>query len=326
MGISRTRKYAPRKPRKERSLTVTIASLAVLALAAVGLSGVALLSQDNGDSLAGGGVSATTASADAGGDASPDNDAPATDETADSGLASVEVADRILAVSDDPDRLLRAEGIECGAGTPQVEVSADGGGTWNPADLSTLEISGVRQLQFGEAGRAQLAFVDGQCGLQFARSYVYGGAWEAGPGAGGIWTLGTDADEGEAVVSGQEVDAPCTVVGISGANDIGIVLCDDATVAVSEDGGQTWGDTVAVPGARAVASDGESFDVITTETDDCAGVAARPFDGSELGELGDCADTDAVQDQIAASTGGGSLYVWTGDDMLRSDDRGSTWG
>jgi hypothetical protein len=322
------RKYAPRKPRKESSPTTTVAILAVLGLVTVGLSGFALFSQgDDGSSSNGGDQVSAASTTPAGSRSSSDgDDTKSTDDGADKAEPRSAVrSDRLMAVSDDPERLLRAQGVECGAGDPTLEVSADGGQTWTQADTSMLEMAGVRQIQFGEGGRAQLAFVDQQCGLQFARSYVYGGAWEAGPGAGGIWTLSPEDDVEGLVVSGEEVEAPCTVVGTSGASERGIILCDDGTVAVSDDSGQSWSDTIAVDGAQAVASGADDFLVVSQDTDDCAGVSVRSFDGDELGDSGECKDVEIEPDQIAASVGAGSLYVWANDETLRSDDLGESW-
>jgi hypothetical protein len=322
------RKYAPRKPRKESSPTTTVAILAVLGLVTVGLSGFALFSQgDDGSSSNGGDQVSAASTTPAGSRSSSDgDDTKSTDDGADKAEPRSAVrSDRLMAVSDDPERLLRAQGVECGAGDPTLEVSADGGQTWTQADTSMLEMAGVRQIQFGEGGRAQLAFVDQQCGLQFARSYVHGGAWEAGPGAGGIWTLSPEDDVEGLVVSGEEVEAPCTVVGTSGASERGIILCDDGTVAVSDDSGQSWSDTIAVDGAQAVASGADDFLVVSQDTDECAGVSVRSFDGDELGDSGECKDVEIEPDQIAASVGAGSLYVWANDETLRSDDLGESW-
>lgn len=329
MSSVKPRKYAPRKPRREHPRSLTVASLGALALAAIGLSGAALLTQDDNDApseAAGDAVTTASSSNSASGDA--ENGTEPKEEAAESPAAesgSAVLSERFLAVSDDPERLMRAEGLGCGAGNASIEVSSDGGSTWNPADTSALEMSGVRGLQFGESGRAQLAYVDGACALQQAQSYVYGGAWETGSNAGEIWTLGEDPEDSGLAISGAEVEAPCTVVDVAGTADAGIVLCDDATVTTSDDGGESWTDPVAVPGAQTVAADGDTFSVVSLMSNDCAGVSARTIDGTDVSESGTCSDIEVSDGQIAASVASSSLYVWVEDQTLRSDDRGLTW-
>lgn len=320
------RNYALRKPRRERSTNVTIATLLVLALVTAGLSLAALFSRrDENFATGNGDRDSTTATKhwDAETDSSEEVEPTGGATEAVPGLA--EPSDRLLAVSDDPERLLRAQGTECGAGSLTIEVSTDGGQTWTESDTSMLELSAVRQIKFGEGGRAQLAFLDQQCELKFADSFVYGGAWEAGANTAGIWTLGMDETAPALLVSGEEVDAPCAVVGTYGVEDTGIVLCDDGSVSISQDGGQSWTKKIAVPGARAVTAEAGQFVVVTSATEDCTGMSVRSIDGDKLTDIGECTDVPAQPEEIAVSAMAGTLFVWADDQILRSDDFGQTW-
>lgn len=323
--MKKPHKYAPRKNYKERSTAATIASLSALGLLTVGLSGFALFTHDRAGT-------STASETDGGADSvkQPDREpymgVESERSTNDDGTEEVAFpADRLIAVSTDPERVLRAEAAECGADEPSIDVSADGGQTWTPADTSTLELSGIRQLGFGNNGIAHLAFVNQQCEMQFAQSYVYGGAWEPSSDARGTWTLTEEYGENEILIAGTAVDTPCPTVSVSGLGNHGIILCDNSSASVTDDAGKTWGDLISVPAAQAVAQVDEEPIIATLDDAGCAGISVKSVSRKKVEDRGSCAEVDADVGQVAVAGSGTNLIVWAGEEIIRSDDSGATW-
>lgn len=325
VSSEKSRKYTPRRTRRERPHSLTVASLGALAVVAIGLSSVALMKQADNDSPAEGtGDSVTTQSTPTNTKSNSGHGEEPVDDSTNMSEA-VQISERFLAVGDDPNRLVRAEGIECGGAAASIEVTSDAGVTWSSADTSTIEVSGIRALQFGEGGRTQLAFVDESCTLHHAQSYVYGGAWETISNASDVWTLGENPESHDIIVSGSRVKAPCVPIDLANAGESGIVLCKNATVATSNDGGASWSDPVPVDGAKAVTADSDHFDVVSVNSEECAGISARRLAGKEPDAPGSCMETTVEDAQIAAASRNEVLYVWVGDAVMQSNDRGETW-
>lgn len=299
-----------------------IALLSALAIVAGGLSGAALLSQ--------GAETDPQSEGQAGPDENPPSPASGgaenrpTDRHARKSGDEV-ASERLLAVSSDPSRLIRAEGTSCNDDGTVVEVSSDRGETWLEADISEPDVSGVKAIHFGEAGSAQLAYVDAQCEMQFAKSYVYGAAWESVLGADGLWALVRDEGDSEISLSGGRVESPCQAVDISGFGERASLLCENSTATHSEDSGDSWSNPIEVPGAVAVVAESSATFVVRLSTEDCQGVSVQHVEDDSAGEVGACAEGDYEPSRLATASGGGELYVWAGDDVLRSIDGGSTW-
>lgn len=234
-------------------------------------------------------------------------------------------AERFLAVSDDSLSLVRAESSGCGTDEVAIEVSDDNANTWTPAEYSDISVMGIRQLSFGNGGHVQLTYSDQDCELQTARSYVYGRAWEEGALIPGVWSSDEELAPNQFLVGEHVAEAPCNAKKVSGAADRGMVLCDDDTVASSEDGGETWSSLVRAPGARSIVSTSDRFVIVAVGESGCTGVTAREFDGVTVGPEGECGVSDPDVGEVATAYGGGRLFVWAGDEIVKSDDDGATW-
>lgn len=319
MGILTSRKYAPRRPRREPSKRVTVALLTALAVAAAVLSGLALLTQnERGPTTDGNSIEMSTpAPVSSEQNTSNRGETSTTDDAigAPAGGTAVQ-STRVLSVSDDPNRLVRAEGNECGTESVLLQTSSDGGKTWNTADTSSIDVDAIRHLQFANGGRVQLAYMDYECSLQYARSFVYGGAWENYPGGEGVWFIDYDEKSNELLMNEAPVETPCEPTRVSGIAETGAVLCKDESVVLSNDGGKTWAPPVLVPGAIDISLDGNSVYVVSLNGGECEGLNIRRMDDGASGDPIHCEAGAFQPSEVVSAVRGGSLYIWAEDEVF----------
>lgn len=314
---------APRQAKRPdhgpRSRALTIMLIALLAIAAFSLTILAVLAQRPGEAPR---QPEQPPMFETPQTAPP----PATEEPPAEALPPAAVApQRVLAVGAEPGHLLRSTAGACGADPSAMQVSFDQGESWDDASLNDLPGAIVRQVDASDGAIARLAYLDEACALQFARSYVGGTDWEPDTAAGAsLWYIGHDPSAEVQAPAGAAA-LPCTAVAISGAGSRGIALCDDASVTVSENSGETWTAPLPVPGAAAVGLTSDAFVVASAGEAECTGVRTRTLAGNTLSEPGACLDAAAHPGQLAVAADTGFLYLWAGESFARSNDGGQTW-
>ncbi len=247
-------------------------------------------------------------------------------------------ATRILAAID-ADRAWRAATGECPAAVAAPEYSTDGGASWVPTDATGP--TGVTALQRIIASSTEVASMVGaaaeSCAPTLIRTYVRGDNYEEYPAEiGTAWHI-DPADRARVVAPDGAVDAPCAAaVAVAPENDsVAAVLCADGTVSTTADAGVTWRAPVAVAGAQSIDAVEGGFLVARLGGTACAGVGlalvgAGPDDTAatvaDAGCMPVAGDLAALAGQVAVSGGDGAWWVWAGDVLARSTDRGATWG
>lgn len=237
------------------------------------------------------------------------------------------VAQRILAVSEtDSDFLMRAWVGSCPDPAGALEVSVDGGASWQSGVIASVDARRLLSLApTGDIVRFT-SQAGPDCETLTARSFVAGTSWEADPEPPVIWFIDPANSTVVSTPAGTQT-LPCEVVGLSAASTRGIALCNDATVMVSEDDGASWSSPLAVPNAVAVGTVAGGFAVASYSEADCVGTQTRAILGGVLSEPGGCIVGVGSTDGTTAIAGGGSAWMlWAGDSMWFSNDAGSTWG
>lgn len=220
----------------------------------------------------------------------------------------------------------RAVTGECPATPGAIEVTADGGATWTSATLDDASTPiAITAASADEATAVVASAAD--CAPTTFRTFVQGTDWSPVDAAVPVWRLAG----AEAISPAGSASTPCaaTPAQVSGATaDAAAVLCDDATVALTADGGTTWSPTPPIAGAAAVAmATDATVRVLLAAQNDCAGVQVAALGaGGAPDAPGECVPTDAADgaSTIAADADGG-LWLWSGAVLARSADGGATW-
>lgn len=225
---------------------------------------------------------------------------------------------RILAAGEEQGHVLRAQTDVCGAGTNLVEVSFDSGASWQSFPVTDAQGVALQSIDAGNASILYATYLDSNCEPQFSRSFVGGTEWAPEIDLAGRWYIGAEQTFGAE-------QPPCTAVGFSSSGARGIVLCDDASVAVSEDAGTTWSAPIDVPNAAAVGLSVDGFVIASVDEDECTGAQTRLLQNGQLGDPGGCVEGSIEEGGVAVGGNATDLYLWAGDAFVRSTDGGATW-
>lgn len=215
------------------------------------------------------------------------------------------------------------------------EVTRDGGAAWTAFDATAA--TGIRSAQRLIVSSVDAVAIVGlgaeECAPTLVRTYVGGEDWAEYPDeVGSAWYI---ADEGAGVhAPGGDVQAPCPagVVALSvSRTDAAAALCRDGGVASTVDGGATWGAVTAIAGAQALAPQPDGYLAAVLGSEGCAGIAIMTLDAAAAAPtMVGCRESGANSAELAgrialSESGDGTLWLWAGDDLARSADRGATW-
>lgn len=256
--------------------------------------------------------------------------------SAPTGVAAVDTvpATRILTAVDGQ-IAWRAVTGSCPDAVASPEITTDAGATWRPTDATGP--TGVTALQRIITGGSEVATMVGAaadtCAPTIIRTYVAGDNYEEYPAEiATAWRI-DPADRARVGTPSGAVDAPCATGAIAiapSSDSAAAVLCADGTVATTADAGAAWSTPVEVAGAQALAPTSGGYVVARLGGSACAGVGlvVLSSEGAVVGESGCVSVTGALESfagQVAVSDGGGTWWVWVGESLVRSADRGATW-
>jgi hypothetical protein len=237
-------------------------------------------------------------------------------------------ASRMLVDIGQGDAVGRATSGSCGAGGGKLELSRDGGQTFEKADLPSAEV--VLRLAVTNIDEARVVVADKTC--ETITTF-------ASDNGGSTWfvdeettTWHKSAKPGASVhAPNGDVDVPCgdgaSVLGLSTlGNEQAYALCSDGTVARTDNGGSDWEKQGTAKGAADLDFiDAESGLAVVTGAKGCAGIAVMKTtdSGEEWSETG-CVETD-VKEMADISADGESAYIAAGNAVWFSDDGGESW-
>lgn len=242
--------------------------------------------------------------------------------------APLAVPNRVIAAIDG-DSAVRVATTACPAPST-IEVTDDAGATWEPFDAPT--VSAVQRVNADSGAFVSLIGVATEgCAPTYERSYTGGEAWEAADNElGASWYVDPANRAGILSPAGNRA-APCAaVVQIAVIDENGAaVLCDDATVHATADGGAGWLPSVSVPGASAIGAGGAGYQVAVLNQNGCIGAQlvelALTESGLTPGAAGACLPATAGAADVAVAAGENVTWLWAGDALARTEDGGATW-
>lgn len=229
-------------------------------------------------------------------------------------------AERLL-VNADASTAWRATTGNCTApGT--LERTVDGGATWEELPLDLAPVSRLRVL-----GPQSLFVIGGGegCNPTYVSSSDGGMSWMTNDAyLVGSWYL-LPGDSSVIATPVGEVDAPCEPAGLAALDaQHAAVLCAEASLALTRDGGASWSATEAQieAGAIGVANDGYALagmheqcgDSVALDRVDTAGVALSEPACTEL--------EHADAQRLAVSATGGAMWLWVEDEVAVVTDGG----
>ena len=231
----------------------------------------------------------------------------------------------------DASTVWRATTGDCPAATANPELTTDGGETWSAFDASDgTDASSILSIDITSKSEASLVTLTASdCTPQRVTTFVAGAQWQEYPDrVGANWYVDpTD----RAAVHGPTgtFPAPCTsVVALAPRTDTtAAVLCSDGTLFRTDDGAATFGPGIALPGAANLAFSDDGYVIVATNQAGCAGtqLLATPDELNGMLTPSGCRETAVTSGDLAVASADGILWLWAGDEMVKSSDGGTTW-
>lgn len=160
----------------------------------------------------------------------------------------------VLIVGFDRSSAWRATVGSCRDGGARVELTSDGGRTWQQAQAPASAVSRIQPLG---PRRGFVIASDKTCGPSEYATTDGGATWSGPRDPTGGWSRRLDA-RNEVLTPSQLKSRPCgdqAVLDLSRTStDQAEALCLDGSVKVTNDGGKTWGDSGQAPGALAISN------------------------------------------------------------------------
>jgi hypothetical protein len=233
---------------------------------------------------------------------------------------------RMLAVSSDT---LAWRAVFAGCSTDSAtEVSRDGGQSWRPVTSGLRSVSRLRA--YSETSVFAVGGTE-DCETRYVATGGPGEEWVTnGELLDQTWYRVPRRPDRVHAPDGR-VSQPCDdeLRDFAGLGDLGAAaLCSDGRVRLTQDRGERWRDIGGRAAALALGADEQTY-AVAMRRSNCDGVAVTLLEpGAEE------VDRDAVRcapvgrdglDEVAVGVRGDVLWLWLGDQVSVSTDRGRTW-
>jgi hypothetical protein len=240
---------------------------------------------------------------------------------------------RILAAVDGT-TAWRALTGSCPATPVSPELTTDSGATWATKDATgPTKVTAVQSLSATSGKIVSLVgLAAADCAPQFVKTFVGGDNFKSYPDKlDGSWYV-NPADRATVHSPAGDAPAPCpSVIALAPRNEnSAAVLCANQTVFTTTDGAQTWSPAKAIPGAVNLNATQMGYVIAAVGLPECAGVQLISLsnEASTVTPTG-CLLVDApvqtMSGNVAVSEASGTVWLWVGDQLKRSSDRGATW-
>ncbi|MGG7508900.1 hypothetical protein [Plantibacter sp. YIM 135249] len=255
---------------------------------------------------------------------------------ADASTGSVPASSARFLTAGDATTLWRATAGSC-TGTPAViERSSDAGSTWQPLSTGSFGIRGVLSLEADNSTDVRIIGGSGTaCTVGAFVSYTSGDFWAVDTGALDAATYsqpaganGTADASAATIIDGKPATAACDDVRQIVTTDSGVVaVCPDG-LHLQQPGVAAW---ISLPasGVLSVRDSNEGLWIASGGVPGCSGVSVQSLGGSLSGSstatVHGCATEASTSGAQAVAVSGSTVWLWSGDRVLRSGDTGATW-
>ncbi|RLP73442.1 hypothetical protein D9V29_01785 [Mycetocola manganoxydans] len=216
----------------------------------------------------------------------------------------------------------------CPDGSSALEYTEDGGASWTSVDpaLETSANTLVRIVP-NSATEANVVTLNGDCDPQLVGTFVAGEAWEDYSGNLGSYWYVDPTDAGNVQSPSGPQAAPCaSVIALATRTESTAVLCGDQTVFELTSGSAEWSGPLAVPGAVALAGSGDGYIVAVSGQAECEGTSVVVITGGGPSPASGCLSGAVLPGETAVGAASdGTLWLWAGENFVRSTDGGATW-
>jgi hypothetical protein len=211
-----------------------------------------------------------------------------------------------------------------------IERSTDGGASWK----GIVRSGSAPIVLLGAEPGGDLFTIGGTGQTCSIRSMAYAGdgtVLASSTSPANVW-FSTPHDRDEINGPGGTQATPCKghVVGLAPLNPSrAVVICDSGAAMSSRNSGNSWRELARIPNTLAVSAGSGRYWLAST-SEGCDGVTVQSVT-EKSGALSRgrtrCArGLDAAGGQVAFDvTGGGTIWLWSGDRVAVSEDGGQTW-
>lgn len=212
--------------------------------------------------------------------------------------------------------------------TPDLEVSRDGGRTWQPTSAGLRSVTRLRSF-----GGSSVFAVGGSedCTASYVAAGGPGDAWRPDDAMlGETWHRLPDAPY-RVQAPGGRVSRPCgeELADFAGlGDDNAAAVCADGTIRTTTNSGRTWRALESGKQGLAIAADDGAY-VVALGGTECEGIGV-----TVLGSAGEQVDDGEIRCAPVAAASSGELavairdrvlWVWSGSKVAVSTDHGRSW-
>jgi hypothetical protein len=228
----------------------------------------------------------------------------------------------------------RATTGECPTAAARPEATSDSGSTWSETDATAdVQVTALQSLTVVSESLIELVGLSAaDCSAQFVRSFVAGDDYSNAPDLLGEQWYVDPIDRASVHTPTGVAVAPCdSVVALAPRTDAeSAVLCAESQVFSTRDAGLTWSAPTAIVGAVNLAVTQMGYVIAAVGLPECEGVqlialSTEPATATPTGCLPVEAPAETMQGNVAISEAAGTVWVWAGDSVMRSIDRGTSW-
>ncbi|TFC89943.1 hypothetical protein [Cryobacterium sp. TMT3-29-2] len=225
----------------------------------------------------------------------------------------------------------RANTGDCPAATANPELTTDAGETWSAFDASDgTDASSILSIYITSKSEASLVTLTAEdCTPQRVTTFVAGAQWQEYPDRVGTNWYVDPADRATVHGPTGTFPAPCTsVIALAPRTDsTAALLCSDGSLFRTDDGAATFGSGIALPGAANLTVSDDGYIIVATDQAGCAGaqLLATPQELDGVLTPGGCREAAVTPGDLAVASADGIVWLWAGDEMSKSSDRGATW-
>ena len=273
--------------------------------------------------------------------AAPSITAPASTSTSTASPAPAAEAEAEAVLPLPPTRLLgavdentawRAVTGDCPATAASPELTTDGGDTWKTTDATgPTEVTALQRLIVTSEGVVEMVgLTEADCAPAFVKTFVGGDNYSSYPDkVAETWFI-DPADRANVHTPSGSVKSPCEAVVTVAARDdeSASVLCADGRLFYTTDA-TTWFPFSALPGVVSLTATNFGFMAATVGRSECLGVQILSSTTSPDWVAGGCFETATAPSdlagRVALSSSAGAVWLWAGDEFVRSVAGGSDW-